>query len=214
MTRPRRTLRDQILAETRQRLLEAAASEFAREGYTGANINRISQAAGFAKGTVYNHFPSKQALMLALIDETAATHIEYILQHLDLEGDPARRLECFFKVGFAFVEHHSSQVQVIVNVVYGPDGEFKTRVYQAYARLFKLITQDILKVGLARGDFAAMNLDLATALIMTVYLGSYSQLNENGKVWLDSGKVVKFVLDGLRVRTTAKSKTRSGSRRR
>jgi hypothetical protein len=38
------------LAETRQRLLEAAASEFAREGYTGANINRISQAAGFAKG--------------------------------------------------------------------------------------------------------------------------------------------------------------------
>jgi AcrR family transcriptional regulator len=52
--------------------LNIYTNEFACEGYAGANINRISQAAGFAKGAVYNCFACKRALMLALIDEVAA----------------------------------------------------------------------------------------------------------------------------------------------
>ena len=61
--------REQVLESNRKPLLEVAAIEFANAGFYGANINRISLAAGFAKGTIYNYFPSKQALMLALLDE-------------------------------------------------------------------------------------------------------------------------------------------------
>lgn len=50
-------------ARVRIALLQTAAEHFAREGYEGASINRISVAAGFAKGTVYNYFPSKAALL-------------------------------------------------------------------------------------------------------------------------------------------------------
>ena len=59
MPRPRTAAREQVLAQTRQQLLDAAAVEFTREGYASANINRISKTAGFAKGTIYNYFPSK-----------------------------------------------------------------------------------------------------------------------------------------------------------
>lgn len=52
MVRLKKTDCEQVLETNRQLLLEAAAGEFAREGYHGANINRISQAAGFARGTV------------------------------------------------------------------------------------------------------------------------------------------------------------------
>ena len=38
--------------QTRERLLLTAADEFAQHGLQGANINRISLAAGLAKGTV------------------------------------------------------------------------------------------------------------------------------------------------------------------
>ena len=54
MARIKKSEREQVMETNRQLLLDAAAGEFAREGYSGANINRISQAAGFAKGTVYN----------------------------------------------------------------------------------------------------------------------------------------------------------------
>ena len=50
MARHKEAERETIVSETRERLLQAATEEFAREGYVGANINRISRAAGFAKG--------------------------------------------------------------------------------------------------------------------------------------------------------------------
>jgi len=47
---------------SRQRLLEEAAAHFARDGFDRANINSIAIAAGFAKGTIYNYFASKEEL--------------------------------------------------------------------------------------------------------------------------------------------------------
>jgi AcrR family transcriptional regulator len=200
MPRPSRVMREQVLSETRQRLLQAAAAEFAREGYVGANINRISQAAGFAKGTIYNHFPSKRALMLALIDSIAAAHVEFILEQVEPEHDPALQLTRFFSAGFAFVEQYPDQAPVIISAMYGTDAEFKQRVYQAYDELFTLLIQDILEGGIARGDFRPVDPDLAAALLMSMYLGSCSLLDADGKISLAPDQVVAFILDGLRRR--------------
>ena len=207
MARLSKAVRDTALAESRQRLLDAAANEFASEGYAGANINRISLAAGFAKGTVYNYFPSKRDLMLALIDAVACAHTEAVLQQVESEQDPARRLGGFFRAGFAFVEQHSAQARVIVNTVYGPDAEIRERVYKAYERLFTWIAKDIVEAGIARGDFQMLDTNLATALTMTVYLGSCSQLDSKGKIWLDPSQVAHFVLDGLCARADSPNKT-------
>jgi len=184
-------------------LLDAAAVEFAREGYVGANVNRISQVAGFAKGTIYNYFPSKRALMLALIDEIASAHTDFIVQQVGLEEDPARRLQRFFSAGFAFVEDHPAQAQVMIASVYGPDDEFKQHVYQAYDGLFTLIIEDIVGSGIARGDVRPVDPDLTAALVMAVYLGSCSQLDSDGRIWLDPDQVAAFVLEGLRQRDGA-----------
>jgi|SRR5215813_2302637 len=57
---------------TRARLLAAAAAEFARAGFERANVDGISLAAGYAKGTIYNYFPSKEELFLAVVEEASA----------------------------------------------------------------------------------------------------------------------------------------------
>ena len=200
MPRPRKNAREEILSGTRQRLLDAAAVEFAREGYVGANINRISQTAGFAKGTIYNHFPSKRALMLALIDRIAAAHVDFILHRVQQEPDFVRRLSCFFSAGFAFVEQQPVQAAVIINTVYGPDAAFKTRVFSAYEALFMLIFQDIVEAGIARGDFRPVDPDLTTVMLMSIYLGSCALMETDGGIGIDPEQVAAFVLDGLRRR--------------
>jgi AcrR family transcriptional regulator len=53
----------------RGRLLEAAALHFAERGLQGASVDRISLAAGLAKGTVYNYFESKEQLFAAVLAE-------------------------------------------------------------------------------------------------------------------------------------------------
>jgi AcrR family transcriptional regulator len=57
---------------TRAKLLAAAGEEFARVGMERANVDAISLAAGYAKGTIYNYFPSKEDLFLAVVEEAAA----------------------------------------------------------------------------------------------------------------------------------------------
>ncbi len=53
----------------RARLLETAARHFARNGLEGANVDAISLDAGFAKGTLYNYFRSKEDLFAEVLAE-------------------------------------------------------------------------------------------------------------------------------------------------
>jgi AcrR family transcriptional regulator len=52
----------------RDRLLRAAALEFAEVGYAGASSESISRRAGMSKATFYEHFANKEECMLALFD--------------------------------------------------------------------------------------------------------------------------------------------------
>lgn len=55
--------------ETRQRLLDAAAEVFARDGIGPATVDDISAAAGFTRGAFYSNFESKDALIFEMLDE-------------------------------------------------------------------------------------------------------------------------------------------------
>lgn len=53
--------------ETRTRILEAAVRRFAVSGYDAASVDDICSQAGVSKGAFYHHFPTKQAIFLALM---------------------------------------------------------------------------------------------------------------------------------------------------
>ena len=55
----------------RQRLLRAAAEEFAERGYGVASSESISRRAGMSKATFYEHFSNKEQCILALFDRAA-----------------------------------------------------------------------------------------------------------------------------------------------
>jgi len=54
-------------AETRQRLLRAAADVFAERGYDGTRVADIAAAAGVSNGALYAHFSSKADLLVAAL---------------------------------------------------------------------------------------------------------------------------------------------------
>src|SRR5260370_17670464 len=55
-------------AETRERLVAAAARIFNRVGYHGTDSNRIAKEAGYATGTFYKHFKDKREAFLAVYE--------------------------------------------------------------------------------------------------------------------------------------------------
>jgi AcrR family transcriptional regulator len=84
MVKPHRTRPTR--GEVRDRILDAAAKVFAAEGFAGATIDAIGQAAGFTKGAVYSNFESKDELFLALLDREFELRGEQIATVLDSSG--------------------------------------------------------------------------------------------------------------------------------
>jgi AcrR family transcriptional regulator len=198
MVRIKTEVREQVMGQTRQTLLDAAAEEFARQGYDQANINTISTKAGFAKGTIYNYFPSKQALLLALIDAIAQEHLESLQSAVLAIDDPAGRLERFFQAGFEYVSSHMHRARVMFNTVNGSNLEQKEYCSVAYQPIFQLVSEQILLPGMQQDIFRQTDRETLVLLLMSIYLGTASQVDEQGRPWLDSGKVADFVLRALR----------------
>jgi len=66
---PARRSHEARKAETRARLLEAAAALLAERGVDGLSVDTVAAEAGRTSGAVYAHFGSKQGMLLALLDE-------------------------------------------------------------------------------------------------------------------------------------------------
>ena len=73
-------------------LLDAAAGQFAARGYRAATIRDIAAAVGMLPGSVYYHFPSKQALLLAVYEEGVRRISTRLDESTAGETDPWRRL--------------------------------------------------------------------------------------------------------------------------
>lgn len=58
---------EQIRAQRRRQIVEAALAKFAESGFQNASISEIAQAAGISKGLIYNYFKSKEDLLQAVI---------------------------------------------------------------------------------------------------------------------------------------------------
>lgn len=200
MPRPKDTERELSARRTRAALLSAAVDEFAQHGYRGANINRISTAAGFAKGTIYNHFSSKRELMQELIQAVAKQHYEYMARRILSAPGPQERLVEFFQAGFDYIREAYNQSRVIVQALHGPDQHFNNLMYQAYGPMFELIHEEILGPGIDQGVFQSMDVQQTAQLIMILYLGSTPSVEETGKSWLDPKAIGEFVSRALRAR--------------
>ncbi|MFC7846456.1 TetR family transcriptional regulator [Streptomyces sp. NPDC057382] len=78
---------------THDRVLDAAAYEFARYGYMNANLQRIADRIGLTKGALYGHFSSKEKLAAAL-REHLSLNVRALLDEARTSPEPATsRLE-------------------------------------------------------------------------------------------------------------------------
>ena len=182
---------------TLDKLLTAASEAVAQHGYDKANVNTIAAEAGFSIGTFYNYFPTKRALMEALIREISQKHVAAILGAVTPDMDPNRQVVLFFEAGFDFIRDHLTQARAIFNTLNGPDEAFKAQLFEAYQPLFSLLAE-VLARGTATGVFCHPDLESAVRLIMLIYLGVGGQVNPEGRHWLTPAQVSDFILNALR----------------
>ena len=59
---------------TRAHVVEVATRLFAEHGYDGTSVETVQASAGVSRGSLYHHFPGKEALFWAVLEEVGAYH--------------------------------------------------------------------------------------------------------------------------------------------
>ncbi len=87
----------------RRQLLGAARDVFVAQGYHAAAMDEIAERAGVSKPVLYQHFPGKLDLYLALLDESVAELVRSVSGALSSTTDNRQRVPATFRAFFDFV---------------------------------------------------------------------------------------------------------------
>lgn len=88
----KRLTREEKRAETRERLLDAAAEVFIRRGFQGASVEEICEEAGFTRGAFYSNFESKEQMFVELLHRRVYDEFRKMIERVPLEASPADRI--------------------------------------------------------------------------------------------------------------------------
>lgn len=189
--------------ETRNRIMNAAMDCFSRNGYEATGVSEICAAAEVSKGAFYHHFPSKQSVFLAGLQDW--------LKMLDAMLDTSRKgstsapqaLRKMSELMVMIFDQASDRLPMFL--------EFWTQAshdpviwqeivqpYQRYADYFSTIIQD----GIEEGSLKPVEIDVAARLIVAVALGLLLQglLAPSSADWGFVTKTsIQYLVDGLTV---------------
>ncbi|MEC3850464.1 TetR/AcrR family transcriptional regulator [Paenarthrobacter ureafaciens] len=98
-TRSARLPRD----ERRAQLLNAALEVFVSNGFHGAAMDEIAETAHVSKPVLYQHFPSKRDLYMALLDSHLAALTELMLSALNSTTDNKERVKAVMRAYYKFI---------------------------------------------------------------------------------------------------------------
>jgi AcrR family transcriptional regulator len=176
-------------ARNRGLLLDAAREAFTRHGVT-ASLDDVARAAGVGPGTLYRHFPTRDALVLAVIDD-GLTDIYRLGAELSDNSEPLEALRQWLD---AYIEQ-GSMFQGLARTLASPPsaaGEDST-CHLARDAGAHLVARAV-KAGMLRDDIGVDDvLDMAAAI---AWIGEQPERDAAQR-----NRLLRVVIDGLRPRT-------------
>jgi AcrR family transcriptional regulator len=158
----------QAKEETRRRIVAAAAALFGDLGFEGTSTRDLAKEAGIATGTLFNYFPSKEALAMALVSGALERGTRGFHERRRGEESLAEDLFAHVAAGLRELEPHRNFVGEVVETALSPFASTAAGGSAEQARIRHLETVgDVLRehgVGDAQGA-------LTIHLYWTLYLG-------------------------------------------
>lgn len=153
-------------AAIRHKLLEEASRHFASKGFRESNINEISLGAGYAKGTIYNYFSSKEDLFGQVIEEAVRRTVQNYrsANAHDSIRDALRELA---RADVSVLREEESFMKVLVSEAMNPISENYEAIMGHLGTFVGMITE-ILDQGFTRGEIRS---DKPASQLALVFLG-------------------------------------------
>lgn len=108
-----RPMRTRLRSSARRKeLIAVAANLFASRGYYPVTVDDIGDAVGLTGPALYRHFPSKEALLVAVFDQVIDQWTDRIREVVSTAPDPASALRAIVRVHVEFAIEHTENLAV------------------------------------------------------------------------------------------------------
>ncbi|RZS44226.1 TetR family transcriptional regulator [Herbihabitans rhizosphaerae] len=157
----------------RAQLLDAAQDVFAANGYHAAAMDEIAERAGVSKPVLYQHFPGKLELYLALLESHVDELIARVRNAMESTTDNKQRVRAAVTAYFDFVDGESQAFRLVFESDLRGEPAVRDAVERATNASVEAITQTII---------ADAGLDADRARLLAVGLVGVSQVT--ARSWL------------------------------
>ncbi len=127
----------------RLQLLGAARDVFVAQGYHAAAMDEIAERAGVSKPVLYQHFPGKLDLYLALLDESADQLVQTVSDALSSTDDNRERVPATFKAFYDFVAGTGEAFRLVFESDLSNEPAVRERLEKAIYECAEMVSQFI-----------------------------------------------------------------------
>jgi AcrR family transcriptional regulator len=110
--------------ERRRQLLDVACAQFAERGFHATSMDDLAQAAGVTKPVFYQHFASKRALFIAMLEDVGSRLLGVLKEATSSVETGRARVEVGFAAYFRFVESDRAAFRLLFGASARNDPEF------------------------------------------------------------------------------------------
>ncbi len=154
-------------SDKQKRILAAAIDEFAAWGFHRASVNRLVQALGIAKGSIFQYFGSKEGLFSYIFDyaiDTVRSSLKRVRKDTE-DLDFYSRIRATLMEGISFIDKYPKLYRIYLKMVFQEDFPARER-YLKKIRLFSVdFLKPLIEKGIERGEVRE-DLDPSVAAFM------------------------------------------------
>lgn len=150
--------------QRRQMIVDAAVEVFAEKGYSGAAVVDVSDRAGITKTTLYDHFPSKREMHLAVLEMQRDDALNAVLPRIAVDLPPREAVANALDVFFEWAEANPNAWRLLFGESYG-DADIAARHRELQSEAFLAIASAVLDVRKPRSQKARARLQMVAEVI-------------------------------------------------
>jgi AcrR family transcriptional regulator len=137
------------ISKTRNLILDAALEVFSRKGYHATRMDEIVDQSGTSKGAIYFHFPNKERLFLALVDQFADLLERNVISAIAKEPAGMERVQVALETCLNTFERYRMPAKILLVQAVGLGAAFesaRTAINDRFAKLIAAYLQEAVKL--------------------------------------------------------------------
>ena len=193
------------IEQRRAQIMHAAMTVFSRMGYGGATMSNVATEAGVAVGTVYNYFPSKRELLVAIAENYVIAPFREIVENRP--GNDREFLAAILENRLSLGLEDITRFLALINEVQRDPQLRRRYCEQALLPVLNKL-EEYVRQRMADGTFREMDPALIVRAVGGMYIGflligqlegNRTPVNMNNPAQL-AREMADLVLDGVRTR--------------